>query len=69
MRPPPEGVRGNKCSHLFETLAPKQVGECGEAAALGIGESQSLRAELSFEHAVRFLQVAHVGFRGLTPLV
>jgi hypothetical protein len=40
--PPHEGVRGGKRSHLFETLTPKRVGECGEAAALGIGEPQSL---------------------------
>jgi hypothetical protein len=35
-------VRGGKRRHLFETRATKRVGECGEAAALGIGEPQSL---------------------------
>jgi hypothetical protein len=55
--PPHEGVRGGKRSHLFETPATERVGECGEAAALGIGEPQSLRAALSFENAVLLLKV------------
>ena len=53
-----KGVRGDKRRHLFKTLATKRVGECGEAAALGIGEPQSLRAELRFENAVLLLKVS-----------
>ena len=50
--PPHEGIRGGKRCELFETLATKRVGECGEAAALGISEPQAAATELGFEHAV-----------------
>jgi hypothetical protein len=66
--PPHEGLRGDKRRHLFETLATKRVGECGEAAALEIGEPQSLRAELSFENAVFLLKVSdHLLLMPLEP--
>jgi hypothetical protein len=41
----------------LQTLATKGESEGGEAAALGIGEPQSLNTELRFEHTVLFLQV------------
>jgi hypothetical protein len=56
--PPHKGIRSGKRCDLFETLATKRVGECGEAATLGIGEPQSLRTECSFENAVFFLKVS-----------
>ena len=55
--PAQEGVgRGNR-GHLFEALAPERVGQCGEAAAFGVGQAQPAAAELGFEDAIFLLQI------------
>jgi hypothetical protein len=43
----------------LETLTTDGVGQCGEATAFGVGESQALRVELGFEDAIFLLEVGN----------
>jgi hypothetical protein len=50
--PPQEGLGGHKRRRLFQTLAAERVGQRGEAAALGVGETEPSATELRFEDTV-----------------
>jgi len=55
--PAQEGVRGGDRGDAFEALAPERVGQSGEAAALGIGESEPTATEVGFEDTVFLDQI------------
>src|SRR6266699_961027 len=55
--PAHERIGSREGRHRFEALAPERVGECREAAALGIGEAEPTAAELGFENAIFLAQI------------
>jgi hypothetical protein len=57
--PMQERVRRDDRGDLFEALATERMGQCGEAAAFGIGQAQSASVEVSFEDAVFLLQIGN----------
>jgi hypothetical protein len=44
-----EGVRRGDCGDLLEALVTERMGQCGEAAAFGIGQAQPTAVEAGFE--------------------
>jgi hypothetical protein len=55
--PAHERVGRGDGGHLFETCTAERMGQCGEAAAFGVGQVQPAAAEMGFEDTVFLSQV------------